>query len=196
MFDGPDGVGKTTQITLAADALKKQGAEIFLTHSHRGTPFGDKLAEVSMMNIDRLPKTDHYVSMAIHSELFQQIASMRSRGIHVLVDRSTLSNWAYQVFGSGLDMEFAKHELDLDYKNFKASLLICYAASLPTLRKRIQSRQDKADYFEKKGDAYFTRVIEGYEFAAKRYGATIINAENSVSDIHRKTMKAITAVID
>ncbi len=46
VLDGLDGCGKTTQVKLLADYLKKQGVEVVKTHDPGGTAIGDKIRKL------------------------------------------------------------------------------------------------------------------------------------------------------
>jgi dTMP kinase len=191
MFDGPDGVGKTTQLGLVRDELLSQGFDVYTSRFQGGTPLGDELSKVSVMPIERQPLTDHYIAMAIRTELVGEVAKRRQAGHVVLLDRSTLSSWAYQVFGSGLEADVVQDDLDSEMNRFQPNLIICYEASVPTLRTHMRHRNHKTDYFESKPDDYFERIQKGYAFAAERYGATIIDAEADIPTVHDRTMQVI-----
>ena len=180
MFDGPDGVGKTTQLNLVANALTAEGYEIYLTKTHGGTPIGEALREVSL---------------AMHAQLSQLIEDKRERGIIVLVDRSPLSNVAYQAYGSGLDIDFSMGIIDIDMQLFKPDCIIVYDAPIAITKGRMMARnlknKAKKEYFESKSNEYFERVAEGYRAAAAHFGATVIEAVASIDSIHKETMKVV-----
>ena len=196
IFDGPDGAGKTTQVEHVAKELSSQGFSVHLTRGHGGSPFGEELRTVSLGGTPRSARADLYLSLAIHSELQADISDRLQQGEIILMDRGPDSIWAYQVYGDGLDAAFAAPLIDNDRSRFNPRLTLCYIASLSTLRGRMSARPGpKADYFENKGDAYFERVISGYQFAAKRYRNPIINAEPDVATVYDETMRLISAVL-
>jgi dTMP kinase len=196
MFEGPDGSGKSTNIELAQIDLQKAGHEVFAVRAHGGTPIGEELRLISLdEHLSRTARTDLFISMAIHSELQPKVHRLRKEGAIGLMDRGSLSQWAYQVFGDGLPREEAADYIDKDLADFDPDLIICYTAGVQTLRKRMKAIHTKADYFEKKGDGYFERVIEGYAFAAERYGAITIDAEAPLDAVHQYTMEAINKIL-
>jgi dTMP kinase len=193
MFDGPDGVGKTTQIALAANRLEQQGHKTWSTRTHGGTPMGELLREVSFRDISRVALTDHYISMAIHAELRNEIAEHRARNEIVLVDRSPLSNWAYQVAGSNLREPYVLDDIRRSMQQFAADLVICYHAPLSTLRAHTRSRSNNPaeDYFESKPDTFYEKVIAGYDEAVKELGGVVLNANRDIELVHENTMTLI-----
>lgn len=197
-FDGTDGVGKTTQLALAADNLRAQGREVYTTRSHGGTPIGEALREASLSKHARVPLTDLYISLAMHAELQHDFNQKRAAGITVLVDRGPLAIIAYQAFGSGLEHNTAYKAVEEDIQLFDADLIIVYDAAVGVTRQRMLNRNQqtaaKVDYFESKPIEYFERVAEGYREAAKHFGALVINADQPIDTVHQQTMAAITAL--
>lgn len=199
MFDGPDGVGKTTQLHMAAEALTKKGYEVYLTKTHGGTPIGEALREVSLSDLERTPLTDMYISLAMHSALAELIEEKRERGVIVLVDRSPLSNVAYQAFGSGLDKDFTIGIIDIDMQLFRPDCIIVYDAptevTLARMMARNQKNNAKKEYFESKPREYFERVAEGYRVAAAHFNAHIVDATESADQVHKQTMKQLKTLL-
>jgi dTMP kinase len=196
MFDGPDGVGKTTQISLAKAALESAGKTVHVTRINGGSEFGEQLRTVVLSPTPRQALSDHYVFMAMHTELRQVLRPLLEAGEIVLMDRSPLSDWAYQKFGSSIDSPEFERNVDMSMDLFQPDLVICYTATLATIRQRMRQQASKADYFDSKDDGFFQNVIDGYDFAAKRYKATTIDAEQSAELVHQHTMKVITSVIN
>jgi dTMP kinase len=103
-FEGGEGVGKSTQIALAAEWLTQQGREVVVTREPGGTPLGQELrrlvldpdghvsarAEALIYAADRA----HHVETVIRPAL--------AAGRVVLTDRYVDSTLAYQGAGRGL----------------------------------------------------------------------------------------------
>jgi dTMP kinase len=199
MFDGPDGVGKTTQLHMAAEALTAKGYEVYLTKTHGGTPIGEALRDVSLSDLERTPLTDMYISLAMHSALAEVIEDKREKGVIVLVDRSPLSIVAYQAYGSGLDKEFTLGIVDIDMQLFKPDCIIIYDASTEVTLARMQERNKKnnakKEYFESKPPEYFARVANGYREAAAHFHAEVIDASEGAQHVHKQTMKHLKTLL-
>src|ERR1039458_4190816 len=103
IFDGIDGVGKTTQLNLADQSLKAEGWPVSISRNLGGSPIGEALREVLLKPIDRPPTTDLHVSVAIQEALVPAIVTERQAGRLILMDRGPLSLAAYQIYGSGVD---------------------------------------------------------------------------------------------
>jgi thymidylate kinase len=136
-----------------------------------------------------------YISLAMHAQLSQLIEAKRELGIIVLVDRSPLSNVAYQAYGSGLDVDFSMGIIDIDMQLFKPDCIIVYDAPITITKERMLARnlenKAKKEYFESKPNEYFERVATGYRAAAAHFGASVIEAVDSVESVHKETMKVV-----
>jgi dTMP kinase len=195
LFEGVDGVGKTTQLKLAQEALAKLGRTVHATRNLGGTPIGEALREVTLSPTERSPETDLYISVAIQSALAESIQAERQDGKVVLVDRGPLSLAAYHIYGNGVDGQLGWRYADDGMRRFSPDLVILYQTDLDTALSRTKRRQGKTDYFASQPKAYFKRVVRGFSEASKRYPVRIINASGSIDEVHRETMAAIESLL-
>src|ERR1700679_687500 len=103
MFEGIDGVGKTTQLNMVKEALGQQNWLISTARSPGGTPIGEDLRSVMLESHPRPPMTDLYIAAAIQEALIARTDEERADGPIMLHDRGPLSIAAYQIYGSGVD---------------------------------------------------------------------------------------------
>ena len=195
ILEGIDGVGKTTQLGLAKDELAKRNRLIHATRNLGGTPVGEKLREVTLSAVERSATTDLYISVAIQTALAESIEAERALGKIVLVDRGPLSLASYHIYGNGVDAKLGWRYADEGMKRFKPDLVILYTADLKTALGRAKRRSGKIDYFASKPDAYFKRVIHGFQDATERYSPMIIDATQGIQAVHAQTMSAIGNLI-
>lgn len=196
MLDGPNGVGKTTQLYLAEKQLKAKGKSVLMTRINGGSPIGEKLREVWVSNIPRPSETDFYIAYAMYEAFAAEVISQKDKYDMILVDRSPISTVAYQAYGSGASiqdsLELCRHIL----AKLEPELLICYEAPAEQLRAQLtQANGGNTDYFENKPEAFFDAVIRGYSETAREVGATIIDASASVEHVHEQTMQLIDSAI-
>jgi dTMP kinase len=196
IFDGVDGVGKTTQMKMAGADLAASGWQTLTSRNLGGTPIGEKLREVMLEPVARPPETDLYISAAIQAALTKQIEKDKINGNLILMDRGPISLAAYQIFGSGLEEELGWGHVDEGMRNLKPNLTLIYEADVANSLKRAKAKSKTVDYFESKSIDYFFRVSEGYKTASKRYDNVItIDANQSVEEVHIRTMAAINAAL-
>ncbi len=168
-FDGPDGVGKSTQLALTAEWLEGQGYDVHRTRSNGGTPIGEELRKASLSDHDRSPMTDVYITLAMGQALAEDLEKRRRSGQLCLIDRSPLAHLAYNTFGSQLPYRKLGFEAaEQMFQAWQIDILLYFEAPQAVLDKRRQTRTDKpADYFEKQGAAYNQRVRKGYQAGLK-----------------------------
>ena len=197
VFDGIDGVGKSTQLDLAKKALEDQGWSVYASRNLGGTPIGEELREVMLSTIDRPSMTNLYISVAIQEALLDVIEEQRAQGQIVLLDRGPFSLAAYEIYGSHLDESTGWQYVDAGMKRLQPELTIIYKTNTEEALRRLKTKAGQSDYFERMPLDYFERVSDGYEIAAKRYEdtTTAINAGQSIDEIHGQTMAAIEQVL-
>lgn len=194
MFEGSDGVGKTTQIELTQKALEAAGWPVLSTRNLGGTPIGEALREVLLSPVERPAMTDFYVSLAIQEPLLDLIDATRKEGKIVLMDRGPLSLAAYQVFGAGVDETTGWRHVEAGMDRIRPEAVILYDMDVQQAMERKRQRAS-ADYFESKPADYFQRVAEGYRTAAGRYDATVIDAAQSAEVIQEQTIAIISGLL-
>lgn len=104
-FEGADGVGKSTQISLLAERLRRDGREIVVTREPGGTAGGEAIRELLVRGAaDRWsPLTEALLMYAARAEHIEKvIAPALTRGAIVLCDRFADSSMAYQGVAGGL----------------------------------------------------------------------------------------------
>jgi len=106
-FEGPEGAGKSTQITLLTDYLKAHGHRVYSTREPGGTSIGDQiravLHDVNNTAMDAVAEILLY--SASRAQLVAEVIKpLLAEGAMVLCDRYADSTFAYQGYGRGLDM--------------------------------------------------------------------------------------------
>lgn len=208
VFDGPDGIGKSTQLELSAEYLREQGYDVHTTRASGGTPIGEELRKASLSPVPRLPQTDTFISLAMHSELGFDLQKRKKEGQICLVDRSPLAIVAYNVFGSELrDKNFGFKACEKMLQLWSPDLLLVFSASQKILdeRRNIRNKSDtaqKRDYFEQKPRSYHLRVQEGYKVGTalaekqKLAGQVVkVDAEGSIKSIQTKVQLYINNLV-
>jgi dTMP kinase len=195
IFEGIDGVGKTTQLELAHQALTQAGWPVLSTRNLGGTPVGEALRTVIKSKVARPPMTDLYISVAIQEALLEVIDAGRDEGKIVLLDRSPLSLAAYQIYGASVDEAAGWKYVENGMNKLRAEAVILYEMDTDTIVERIRSQPSNADYFESQPLDYFKRVAHGYDIAVQRYDVKVVNAGQPIPAIHDQTMLVIWQTI-
>lgn len=198
MFDGPDGVGKSTQLEMAKIWLEGNGHSVATTRLSGGTEIGEALRTISLNPKYKRPAiTDMYLMLAMYSAVAESIKTTDNTEETIyLIDRSPLSIIAYQVYGSGLSHETAAKAVSDSLKDLSPSLVICYAADENKINQHLASRHSASnDYFENQPTEFAQRVIQGFAAAAIEYGAAVIKVDSGPDKVFEKTKRLLEKII-
>jgi dTMP kinase len=120
-LEGPDGSGKTTQISFLAEYLQTLGHEVLITREPGGTPIGDQIRSVihDVKNVEMTGEAEFLLYSASRAQHVREaIMPHLEKGGTVVCDRFADSSMAYQGYGRELDLErvriitrFATHGL-------------------------------------------------------------------------------------
>lgn len=105
-FEGPDGSGKSTQIGLLAEHLRRLGHNVLCTREPGGTAIGDKIRQILLdaKNTEMSTRTEILLYSASRAQLVEQIILPHlAHGGVVLCDRYADSFYAYQGYGRQMD---------------------------------------------------------------------------------------------
>jgi dTMP kinase len=113
-FEGPEGSGKSTQLRMLAERLRKAGRDILETQEPGGTPIGIQIRHVLLdaKNRELCPTAELLLMFASRAQNVDEvILPALSAGHTVLSDRFTDSTLVYQGVGRGLGADLV-YELD------------------------------------------------------------------------------------
>jgi len=106
-FEGSEGSGKSTQITLLATYLKELGYQIKTTREPGGTQIGEQLRLClhDVGNTEMTPAAEVLLYSASRSQLVEEVIKPAlAEGKIILSDRYADSTLAYQGYGRQLDL--------------------------------------------------------------------------------------------
>jgi dTMP kinase len=104
-FEGPDGGGKTTQITRLAERLTAQGYTVTRTREPGGDRVGEKVRDL-LLHGDVSPEAELLLFAAARAQNVEAVVRPAlGAGYVVLCDRFTDSTVAYQGYGRGLPLD-------------------------------------------------------------------------------------------
>ena len=196
VFEGGDGVGKSTQSRLLVEALRAQGREVLATREPGGTPLGTAVrqlllspakgpvsprAEALLFAADRAQHVDHVLRPALEA------------GHDVVCDRYIDSSLAYQGAGRDLDLE----QLEATSRWATGGLVPDLTVLLdldPALAVATKAGKDR---MEEAGLAFHSRVRRLFlalaEVQPHRYLVLDARTRGGPQAIHREVVEALTA---
>jgi dTMP kinase len=169
-FEGTEGSGKSTQIALLAERLRKMGHTVRVLREPGGTSIGEEIRHTlkhSSANEAMTPETELLLMNASRAQLVREIIRPAlAQGEVVLCDRYSDSTIAYQGFGRGLDLKMVRRVIDLAVGETRPNLTIVLLVPLALSEKRRATRKVARprlrDRIEDADAGFFKRVAEGY----------------------------------
>lgn len=165
-FEGPDGCGKTTQITLLETYLAQQGYRVLHTREPGGTAIGEQIREVlhNPANQEMVPHAEMLLYAASRAQLVEQvIRPALARGDLVLADRFYDSTYAYQGYGRGLDLDTLRRVTDIATGGLRPDLTLYLDIDPQTgLRRRLADEQAEWNRLDAATLEFHERVRAGY----------------------------------
>jgi len=163
-LEGPEGSGKTSQLTQFADFLREQGYDVVTTREPGGTSIGDQIRQVlvSMENKNLHPRTEILLFLSARAQLVEElIKPSLENGKIVVCDRYGDSTLAYQGYGHGLPLETLREMLRFATDGLVPDLTLYLDLEVETglLRKKKKQEWNRLDAYEV---AFHRRVRNGY----------------------------------
>ena len=195
-FEGSDGCGKTTQIELLDEYLRKNGYSTLITREPGAKGLGEKVREI-LLNYDGevSPRCESFLFLADRAQHADCIIKPAIKnGVIVLCDRHTDSTIAYQGYGRGVNIPELKHLNEMAVNGLKPDLTIVFDIDAKTSMERVGKDKDR---MESAGMEFFERVRKGYLEIAKQEPdrVKVIDSTKSIEEIHHKVLELLKNVI-
>lgn len=175
-FEGTEGGGKSTQIGLLADRLRKRHHVVRLLREPGGTPIGEEIRHTLKYSQDNQAMTweaELLLMNASRAQLVREvIRPALAAGEIVLSDRFYDSTVAYQGYGRELDLESVRRVIHFAVGETRPDLTLLLDVPVRVSEQRRQDRQallfapEKRDRIEEADRAFFQRVEQGYQAIA------------------------------
>lgn len=192
VLEGIDGCGKTTQLRQLADwlpdsGLMPSGAQLHLTREPGGTPLGGALRELLLSPPEEsapVPTAELLLYAADRAQHVERvIRPALDRGDWVLSDRFSGSTVAYQGDGRRLDLQTILDLERIATAGVTPDLTFWLDLPLQESLKRRGARID--DRIEAEGEAFLTRVSEGFQRLSAERGWTPVAADQSTDQVQQ-----------
>lgn len=192
-LEGAEGSGKSTQAAILGAAL-----DAVVTRETGGTPIGARLrailhdtevtdladrAEALITAADRAQHVDRVVRPALDA------------GRSVVSDRSVYSTLAYQGYGRGLDLDELRWVNEWAVDGIWPDRVVLLDVPEAVLAARIHGRE--LDRFERAGDAFHRRVVDGFRTmaAADPDRWTVVDADGTPEEVAARVRVALGELV-
>lgn len=168
-LEGPEGSGKTRQISGLVEVLRQEGYPVLMTREPGGTAIGDQIRSVlfDMQNTDMRPRTEILLFQASRAQLVEQvIRPCLGRGEVVVCDRYADSTLAYQGYGHRVDLDELRRVVNFATGGLKPdlTLLLDVEVEVGLKRKVAASEWNRLDAYDLD---FHRRVRQGYHEMAR-----------------------------
>ena len=169
VFEGPEGAGKTTQITRLAELLRSRDVPHLVVREPGGTPIGERIRSLLLDPDGEMdPVTETLLFLASRAEhVARVIGPALAAGRFVIADRFFLSTYAYQIAGRRLAEETIRAANALATGGLRPdlTLLLLHRAEEGLAR---ADRRGTRDRMERADVAFHERVGAAFEQFATR----------------------------
>lgn len=198
-FEGVEGCGKSTQITLLWEQLLEMGYDVIVTREPGGTPIAESIRNV-LLEPDHGamgPTAELLLYAAARAQhVYEKIAPALAAGQIVLCDRFTDSTTAYQGAGRGISAEIleALNRIATGGVWPDCTLLIDVPVEVGLERARSRGRKDR---IEQESIDFHQRVREGFLAlaGAEPDRIQLIAGEAPIEEVHQVICRTVEALL-
>jgi dTMP kinase len=196
VLEGPEGVGKTTQLQELARRLQAAGLPVRLLREP------DSQSDLTARAIRQLTQDPRYpmntraevlLYNAARAQSLQVIKQSVENGIICLVDRNYLTTLAIQYYGRGdvPDYQTINSIISFAVAGIEPDLCILLDAPVNTLRERLKDRRS-GERFDSLDDAFLERVRAGYLWEAHQRKLPVVFATEDTATVADKVWKLVS----
>jgi dTMP kinase len=197
VLEGPEGVGKTTQLLELARRLQAAGLPV------RTLREPDSQSDLTARAIRQLTQDPRYpmntrtevlLYNAARSQSLQVIRQSVEHGVICLVDRNYLTTLAIQYYGRGdvPDYQTINSIINFAVGGIEPDLCVVLDAPVSTLRERLGERYH-GERFDNLDDAFLERVRAGYLWEANQRNLPVVYATDDTAVVADNIWKLVSA---
>jgi len=192
-FEGIEGCGKTTQIALLSEYLKKQAVAHTITREPGGTAVGEGIRKILLTSetIHLTAASELLLFYASRSQNIQEkIKPALDRNEMVICDRYYHASMAYQGYGRGIPLDFIHKITNLVCDRYRPDMTFLLdiepEVGLQRARARNHARPENEGRFEGEDLDFYNKVRDGYlELASEDERIQLIYADRPIEAVHR-----------
>lgn len=165
VFEGVEGVGKSTQVKEVTSWLENQQIKHIVTREPGGTPLAEVIREVVLAPRDEAisPETELLLMMSARMQHWHHVIQPAlAQGLWVICDRFIDSSVAYQGAGRGLSQELIRTLHQQIQPQMQPDLVLVLDMPLEASLERVASRGAASDRMEQASTDFFVRARESF----------------------------------
>lgn len=184
-FEGGEGLGKSTQLSLFAEHLRSLGRDVLTVREPGGTAVGDAVRHILLEPGDGMdPVAELLLYEASRAELVAAVMRPAlAAGSAVLCDRFTDSTVAYQGFGRGLGEKLVRDANTVATGGLVPDLTLLLVGDVQVGLAR--ATRHAADRIEQEPSDFHRRVAEGFAAIASAESGRVVavDASGTVAEV-------------
>lgn len=194
-FEGVDGCGKSTQVGLLADALRRQGREVLTLREPGGTAAAERIRSLLADPETSLePVAELLLFCAARADLVaREIRPALAAGATVICDRFTDSTLAYQGVARGLGSEPVAQANEIATGGLAPDITFYLRLDPAAAHARAVASAGEGDRFEDEGVDFQRAVAEAYErlAAAEPERIVTVDALGTAEQVQARVLAAL-----
>jgi dTMP kinase len=199
-LEGIDGTGKSTQLRLLVQHLKKRGLPVRVTREPGGTKVGERIRKILLdSTTTRLaPLAELALMYAARAQHLQEvIGPALAKGEIVVSDRYNDASFAYQGYGRKLGVETARAFDRIVCAGTQPDLTLVLdlppRLSLRRAHGRQSQQKSKQERFELQGMSFHKRVRRGYLAIARKEPrrVKVVQADGPVAEVQAEIRELV-----
>ena len=192
-FEGIEGCGKTTQITLLSEYLTKHSVPHTITREPGGTAVGEGIRKI-LLNSETIHLTSASELLLFYASrsqnILEKIKPALDRNEMVICDRYYHASMAYQGYGRGIPLDFIHKLTHLVCDPYRPDMTFLLdiepEVGLARARARNHAKTENEGRFEAEDMEFYNRVRDGYlELASEDERIQLIYADRPIETVHR-----------
>ena len=193
-FEGPEGSGKTTIISMLSEALEDTN-EVMVTREPGGIPISEKVRDILLANENDMDSRTEALLFAAarRQHLVEKVVPALNDGKIVLCDRFIDSSLAYQGHARNLGMDEIMQVNKFAIENHMPDLTIYLKLPPEIGLKRIQDNERDSNRLDKETLEFHKDVVLGYNKLSENYPDRIkvVDADQNIEDVFKDTYSII-----
>lgn len=195
-FEGGEGVGKTTQLQLLTDALKKQGYPVRVFREPGGIKISEAIRAITHDPTNTM-MDDRAEALLFAASRAQLVAEVYKPLLHknyvVIADRYVDSSYVYQGYARGLGYQEIKMLNDFAINGLLPDMTFLLDLDYSEGQRRRHNTL-KVDRMDMQKKQFYKTVHEAYHDIAKKHNGRIItiDASRDIQSIHRTILDLVS----
>ena len=198
-FEGCEGSGKSTHVTLFKEYLDKNGVDYIFLREPGGTEISEKIRSIilDVKNAEMCDQAEALLYASARAQLIvEKILPALNSGKLVVIDRYIDSSFAYQGYARGLGLDFIEKINSFAINTCMPSKTVFLDISPKEAFIR-KGGADKDDRLELSGMEFHERVYEGYKKLIEKEPDRFIsiNPSGTKAETHAKIIESLKGFI-